>query len=72
MTDEVYMPCHRSRNWIRCTFICRSENIFSLYLEGSERFILKAIYYEKEFYISTNEQFQITNELQGGFIAKLM
>lgn len=71
MTDEVYMPCHRSRNWIRCTFICHHENAFSLYLEGSERFILKAIYIEKDFYISTDENFDITNESQGGFIAKL-
>jgi hypothetical protein len=89
MSDEVYMPCHKSRGWIRCTFNSLDNHIFQyvsswkifpsspspsrrVYLEGSERFLLRAKYLDNIFYISTDEHFDISDPSQGGYIAKLM
>jgi hypothetical protein len=43
-----------------------------VYLEGSERFLLRAKYLDNIFYISTDEHFDISDPSQGGYIAKLM
>jgi hypothetical protein len=43
-----------------CRFIWACANVLcSVYLEGCERFLLKAIYYDDMFYISTYEKFDI-------------
>ena len=43
-----------------CIDVITSKHIFSLYLEGSERFLMKAIYMNKILYISSYERFDIT------------
>jgi hypothetical protein len=56
LMDEVYMPVHESRGWIRSDIIVNNDT-YSAYIEDTGRFLFKAKLINGVFYISTNEYF---------------
>ena len=62
-----------TRSGIAINCLCIVLMCCSIFLEGSDRFLLKAILVEKTFYISLYEHFDIINEkVRGHYVAKLM
>lgn len=61
LPDELYMPGHRSRGWIKCFISSTGPETFRLYLEGKKRvrFLLSAKKFPNDpnIYISTSEDF---------------
>lgn len=55
--DDLYMPSHLSRGWIRC-YVVVSNSSFRMYREKSHKFLLSAKQYTDDtFYVSTYEDF---------------
>mmetsp|Transcript_10680 Transcript_10680/g.16088 ORF Transcript_10680/g.16088 Transcript_10680/m.16088 type:complete len:481 (+) Transcript_10680:1112-2554(+) len=75
ISDELYMPCHKSRDWVRCFIAtCAQPDCYRLYLDNNRRrFLLSA----KQFspgviLISTHEDFpMIDMKPKKGFVARV-
>jgi hypothetical protein len=62
ISDEVYLPSHPSRDWIRCCVTVSTSDCFRMYLEGKKRvrFLLSAKQFnESTLLISTLEDFPL-------------
>ncbi len=71
MTDECYLPAHKSRGWIRC-FIYTSGTSYRLYLENRKRFLLSAVQVDEDnFLISTHEDFPLAKRGESGYGASV-
>jgi len=77
ISDELYLPSHPSRDWIRCYISTTGPGCYRMYLEGKKRvrFLLSAKRFEGKdstFYISSNEDFPGFEYLPSrGYIARL-
>lgn len=72
LPDEVYLPVHDSRGWIKCNVIV-NDDLYSLYMEKNYRLLLKAKKLDDVFYISTCEDFDAEIEIPNQRVsAKLM
>jgi hypothetical protein len=76
LDDELYLPSHPSRDWIRCFVSSTGPGTFRMYLEGKKRtrFLLSAKQFSvgDAFLISTNEDFPMLERLpKRGFVAWL-
>lgn len=74
--DEMYLPSHPSRDWIRCFVSTSGSGSFRMYIEGRKkvRFLLSA----KQFipggtiFISSSEEFPLLDNVpKKGFFARL-
>ena len=71
MTDECYLPAHKSRGWIRC-FIYTSGTSYRLYLENRKRFLLSAVQVDDDnFLISAHEDFPLAKRGESGYGASV-
>ena len=71
MTDECYLPAHKSRGWIRC-FIYTSGTSYRLYLESRKRFLLSAVQVDEDnFLVSTHEDFPLAKRGESGYGASV-
>ncbi len=73
--DDLYMPSHLSRGWIRC-YVVVSNSSFRMYREKSHKFLLSAKQYTDDtFYISTYEDFPSQTDsdtpIKRGFVATI-
>lgn len=73
ITEEIYVPCHKSRGWIHCVIVLDNDNGYRMYLEGSKRFLLSAKRFEHDvFLISMHEEFTFAeSKPKKGYIAAL-
>lgn len=74
--DDLYMPSHLSRGWIRC-YVVVSNSSFRMYREKSHKFLLSAKQYPDDtFYISTYEDFPSQTDsdtpIKRGFVATII
>ena len=71
MTDECYLPAHKSRGWIRC-FTYTSGTSYRLYLESRKRFLLSAVQVDEDnFLVSTHEDFPLAKRGESGYGASV-
>ncbi len=76
LSDELYLPSHPSRDWIRCYISSTGPGTYRMYLEGKRRvrFLMSAKQFTTgaTFLISSNEDFPILEIVpKAGYIARL-
>jgi hypothetical protein len=76
LSDELYLPSHPSRDWIRCYISSTGPGTYRMYLEGKRRvrFLMSAKQFSTgaTFLISSNEDFPILEMIpKVGYIARL-
>eukprot|EP01038_Epipyxis_sp_PR26KG_P007331 gene7331-9994_t len=74
INEELYMPIHRSRGWIRCQVNISDQHCFRMYLVGNKkRFLLSAKQFgDDNFLISAHEDFPVFDvRPKKGYIARV-